>query len=425
MIKKILSYSDFLILFSTFLPYVINSIGLRFEHILIYFIFIVLLIKGEIVHFKKLKFTSVIFLLFFIIIIISFSTAINEVNFDLEFLATFENYFQTFVLFLIFNRLLLSENFFSIQRMIRINLLFHILLSLNTCLVLMEVLTPYAEYVLPYFVRGTEDGIRMSTSSMGRYMGVYDQTFISGFAYSLGLLTWIYNLEVKRKKNILLDGLILVLILIGGFASVSKVFFIVGILLGVGLFLFVGKTKTKVMAMVFSSVFLFLLAPVLVDNWAGFEYLQELFFGIIDESSLTKITSGRLGNETGIYSVVLQGDFPVIFGKGFTLSNLPFFDSEFVQLFIQGGIIAIFLYFLIILKNFLIWLSLKKVFLKEKALLLAVMILGLVTAFGGPVFLMNRVRAFYFLQLFFLYKMSCSIQNNKDKRKLFNEFSNS
>jgi hypothetical protein len=396
-----------------------NSIGLRFDHLLIYLIFTILLVRGDIFHFRTFSFTSIIFLLFAIIILISFSTLINDITLNLEFLATFENYLQTLVLFLIFNHLLLSKNLFTIERMLSINTLFHILLALNSCLIILEVLTPYAEYVITYFVRSPEEGIRISTSSMGRYMGVFDQTFISGFAYSLGLLTWIYNFETKRKKNLLFYGLLLVLMLIGGFASVSKVFFIVGALLSLGLFLFIAKIKTKIIAIVFGAIFIFFVTPVFISDWSGFNYLQELFYGIVDESSLEKITSGRLGNETGIYSIALKTDFPIMIGKGFTLNNLPFFDSEFVQIFIQGGLIAIFLYLLVLIKNFYIWISIKGNFYKEKGLLFAVLLLGVITAFGGPVFLMNRVRVFYFLQLFFLYKISCSIQNRKIRNKTF------
>ncbi|WP_143057790.1 hypothetical protein [Maribacter orientalis] len=299
--------------------------------------------------------------------------------------------------------------------MLNLNTLFHVLLAFNTCLIILEILTPYAEYFLPYFVRSPEEGLRIGTSSMGRFMGIFDQTFISGFAYSLGLMTWVYNFEKKRVKNLLFEGMLLLLLLIGGFASVSKVFFIVGILLSLGLFLFIAKTGTKIMALVFGSIFVLFIAPIFINNWIGIDYLQELFYGIVGETSLDKITSGRLGNDTGIYSTVLPQDFPMLIGAGFTLYNLPFFDSEFVQFFVQGGLIAIVLYFLILLKNISIWFSLKRKFYKEKGLLFAVLVLGFITAFGGPVFLMNRVRVFYFLLLFFLYKISVSVKNEKIK----------
>ena len=87
------------------------------------------------------------------------------------------------------------------------------------------------------------------------------------------------------------------------------------------------------------------------------------------------------------------------------MGSLPFFDSEHVQFYFQGGVVAIFAYFLIYFRNYQLTFQLGKYLRNERFLFVAILSLAVFTAFGGPVFFMNRVRIFFFLQLFFLYRL--------------------
>ena len=397
---------DYLLLMAIFLPYIPNGNGLRVEHIIVYSVFIFLLLARWIPRYRIHSYSTVLMLYGLIFVHVSISTIINQVLTDLKFLANFENYLETFVLFLIFNALLGRKQFFTKKRMLKLNRFFHILLAANSILILFEIFTPYADNIIQYYVQGGGEGFRQDTNSMGRYTGVFDIVFAGGFAYSLGLITWIYNFSVQRRKNLVFQVILLILILIGGFGSVSKVFFLGGILISLILFLRLGSIKPKITLAVLGSIAIALIAPYLIEDWKGFGLFEEYWNRFMKGSAVETISSGRLGSDSGIYSMALNSDVPLFFGKGFTMGNLPFFDSEHVQFYYQGGIVAIIAYILIYLKKIQLCFSLKRGFETERMLFLAILLLAIFTAFGGPVFFMNRVRIFFFLQIFYLYHLS-------------------
>lgn len=403
--KFVSKHLDIILILGIFLPYIPGGNGLRIEHLLVYFIFLFLLLNGKITGVRIRPYSSILFLYTLILIHTCISSVVNQVELDLRFLANIENYVETFILFLIFNALIFMRGYFNMERMIRINRLFHLLLAANTILILFEIFTPYAEIVIQYYVPEASDELRFDTSSMGRYTGVFDLVFASGFAYSLGLITWVYNFVKTRNHNSLNQVALLVLILIGGLASVSKVFFLGGIPIAVWTFIRLGRIQRKILLTIYGSIAIALLLPYFVKDWQGYNLFEDFWTRFVKGSAIDTLSSGRLGNQDGIYSMVLNRDVNFFFGKGFTMGDLPFFDSEHVQFYYQGGIVAFVAYLLIMLKNFSLWSTLDRGFKNEKVVLLGILILGLMTAFGGPVFFMNRVRIFFFLQVFYLYKL--------------------
>jgi len=405
--RLILNKIDYIVLFSAFLPYLIINKGIRIEHLVVYLLFLILLLKGSLFNFKKNSSLTVIFLFILISYVVVISSLVNDLPLDRSFLSNFENYIETIVLFLIFNSLLAKKKFFTKDRMLGINTFFHFLLAINTCIILLEIFTPFADYFLRFYVDNDLEGYsRNATNSMGRYMGVFNQPLESGFAYSLGLLTWVYNFTNKGGISKLLQIILLLLILIGGLASVSKVFIFGGLIISSILFFVQLKNKTTLLFLIIGLISFYFVTPFLIKDWQGYSYLEEKIIGITSELSVRSITAGRIGSETGIYSAVGKKDISLFYGQGFTLGDLPYFDSEYIQIIYQGGGIALIMYLLMIIKNFRTCFFLSNRFSKEKIFLFAILVLGLFTALGGPVFLMNRVRIFFFLQLFFLYKLS-------------------
>ncbi|MDC6354877.1 MULTISPECIES: hypothetical protein [unclassified Robiginitalea] len=403
--NRIVKNIDYILLMAIFLPYIPNGNGLRVEHLVVYSIFLILLLSGRFQKLRIFPHSSVVFLYGFLFIHVCISTIVNQVPVDLKFLANFENYTETFVLLLILNSLVVRRSFFTRERMFRLNRVFHILLGLNTVLILLEIFTPYSDSIIQYYVQNSSDGFREDTNSMGRYTGVFDIVFAGGFAYSLGLITWVYNFSLKGRKNFLFQVILLVLILIGGFASVSKVFFLGGILLASWLFINIGQVRPKIALAVLASITLALVAPYFIEDWKGFGLFEEFYSRFVEGSAMEALSSGRLGSDNGIYSMALSSEVPLFFGRGFTMGSLPFFDSEHVQFYFQGGVVAIFAYFLIYFRNYQLTFQLGKYLRNERFLFVAILSLAVFTAFGGPVFFMNRVRIFFFLQLFFLYRL--------------------
>lgn len=397
---------DYLLITAMFLPYISVSEGIRIEQVVVYLLFLLIFFKGRLLHFKNKSFITILSLYLGIVLLV-FIGSISYLNFSNEFfLANFENYSETFALLFIFNSMVNSKKNFTVKSMLRINTFFQILLALNTGIIFIEIFTPFADSILQYYVKYELGGYRVNINGMGRYMGVFNQPVESGFAYGLGLLTWFYNFTRKKKKVFLFEGILLLLILIGGFASVSKVFFMGSILLFILMFVTIGKVKDKIIFFTIVSFSLPLFIPLFISDWKGYEYLENQFLRNTTEFSMHQITAGRIGDESGIFSQVIDADLIFLIGRGFTQGDLPFFDSEYVQILYQGGGIAILFYLLMIFKNFKTCYTLNKLFYEEKILLFAILVLGVLTALGGPVLFMNRVRIFYFIQLAFLYKLS-------------------
>ncbi|MCW5516899.1 hypothetical protein [Muriicola sp. Z0-33] len=335
---------------------------------------------------------------------ISFANGLDP---DAMFLSNFENYIETLILFLIFNSLLIKREYFTIERMIKINTFFHLLLFVNTGLVLIEMFTPYADYFLELYVKNDAEGYRTATNSMGRYMGVFNLPMESGMAYSMGLLTWLYNFTQKKNKKIILEFLLFLAILIGGIASVSKVFLMVGAILFVAVFFMIGSIRNKLIFLFVGIFSLSTLVPLLTGGWRGFRILESQFIKITTNFSIDNITAGRLGSGSGIYSWVLNQDIlALIFGNGFTQAGLLHLDSEYMQILYQGGVISLCLYLAILIKLFIRCVSIDSKFYKERILMFSILLLGAITAIGGPMIFMNRVRIFFFIQLFFIYKLT-------------------
>ena len=405
--KYILKRIDYIILFSAFLPYAFVNAGVRIEHFVVYTFFLMLVLNNKIFKFRKHSFAPVILLFALLVYFVSAMSLANGVVLDASYISNLENYTETLVLFLIFSSLLLKNPFFTSERMVKLNTFFHLLLALNTGLVLIEMFTPYADYFLGLYVKSDGGGYRTATNSMGRYMGVFNLPMESGMAYSMGLLTWLYNYLKKNRKNFLFEGLLFLAILIGGIASVSKVFLIVGILLFVAVFFMIGSFKKKLLFLIFGTISIMLVVPLISSGWHGLSILESQFIKITSNFSLNNITAGRLGSGSGIYSWVLNQDTAsLLFGNGFTQGDLLHLDSEYMQILYQGGLVSLLLYLVIIVKLFIRCLSLGKALYAEKIMLLALLLLGTFTALGGPMFFMNRVRIFYFIQIFFLYKLS-------------------
>ena len=410
MLKKVLDKIDFILLFSAFLPYLMISAGIRFEHLVVYGLLALLFFQGAFLRYNQTSFSPVIVLFLLIMMLVGIFSIGNNLALNGEFLAKFENYTETLALFLIFNYLLVRKNYFSINRIIRINTFFHNLLALNTCLVLIEIFTPFADQFLGYYIGVDDGGYRTATDSMGRYMGVFNLPMESGFAYSLGLLTWLYNFNRKKEKNNIFEAILFIALIIGGFASVSKVFYI----LGLGLFLFslfaVGRFRNKFFFLLLTVAVLSYIIPNIAGSWRGLNILDSEFTKITTQFSLTNISAGRMGGNDGIYSWVLDQDFTsLIVGHGFTQGDLLHLDSEYMQILYQGGLFALLLYLLIMIILYVKCAKLNKKIYVEKMILFAVLALGTFTALGGPMIFMNRVRIFFFLQLFFMYKLSRAV----------------
>ncbi len=90
MITKIINRADFIILLSTFLPYLIINEGIRIEHMVVYTFFAIFFLKGLIFNFKTKSFLPIVFMFFVIILLVSIGSFVNNERGDLTFLSNFK-----------------------------------------------------------------------------------------------------------------------------------------------------------------------------------------------------------------------------------------------------------------------------------------------------------------------------------------------
>ncbi|MCX5704238.1 MAG: hypothetical protein NT066_07105, partial [Candidatus Omnitrophica bacterium] len=223
-----------------FCPYVLPSLGLRGEHVVMYglfpFAFFSLLIRPAP---STLKYKPTFFILAMFIIIttwtlgVTFLGEIKYVSFH-KMAAHLENYTQPIAIIFIIGVFVKCRSYRESLGLFRkaCNILL-ILLSVNAVISMLSLFFDLSQMLTYFAVPVHDDDVAETISvaalarKMGRYTGIFNQPFECGLSYSLGLFAWVYLMHEKRHVN-MIDYIVLFLMIIGGSLSVSKAFILVG-----------------------------------------------------------------------------------------------------------------------------------------------------------------------------------------------------
>lgn len=388
-------------------PYLLAGAGIRVEHIVIYAIGSWLIarsfLSGQLrqvgVEFKTLAYVHIAIVVFIVLRTIFVSDGFLGI---FKLLADIENHVQPIVVILMTLGLTASLSATGASRALRLvcNLVIA-LLCVNTLVILLGFvfdLTPVVSRFVADQSVDAEESVSVIAAAMGRFSGLFNQPFESGAAYSVGLFAMIYLLSVGAIKRIWW-AIPLALVLLGGILSVSKVFIIVGLALGLGYFLWSGGLRIvngKVLIAI--PVLLAYPAVVYLPNWSGFEYFIRLFDGnsLSGESAISLYTAGRFGSDDRI----IESAFGTVFethplvGYGFGTRDGAI-DNGYLEYFYHGGVIGLALYALFLLV--LVACAMRALRQsKPEGMLAAVLAMFMIGGdFGAPTLTMNRSSIFF------------------------------
>lgn len=277
-------------------------------------------------------------------------------------------------------------------------------LTINSAMILFAMATGafglFGVWLPPGGLEG--DSVWRLSIEMGRFGGIFNQPFESGIAYSLGVISWVYNTRLEKLK--ILDYLKLLLLIFGGIISISKVF----ILIGLPLFLLALYWFRVSRRIIFNwRLFLvagsaFLAVGYLTSFWSGLDFFLRLFRPSAGQDLIDLYTANRFGgSETQVkeYFTWVMNRSPIL-GIGF--SPFQVIDNGFLSAFAGGGVLglACFIAFLLLL--------IRHCFrcvgmLRKLATLFILLMLG--ATMGGPAFTINRAGTLFWTMLPWIFLM--------------------
>ena len=396
-----------LIIIASFGPYLIKSVGLRTEHLLIYPLFIISILTILSKHRSISLFRSlsgILVVLIYITIWTIFGTIVNITNYTSygKIFSHFENYFQPISIIIgICTFIKFDSKNDAINLLIRISYVYLFLLSLNSVIVILSIFTDLSPIMMNFVGTSGVSGLTTweKTAQGGRFTGIFNQPMISGASHSLVIFLWAYITKKNRIDSI--RGIIVLLFLFfGGVLSISKLFFLGGIPL---FFLYLKLQKR--LRTIFNWKFFLLISVsiiivlIILERWKGYDFLISIFTLTKNTNLIYFFTGKRFGSRnttvTLLFSSVLKKS--PLCGLGF--GAVTVLDSAYVEFFVQGGLIALFAYMFLLIR--IGWLGLKEYKIKsDESIFLVILFLFLVGAgLGGPVITANRFSVVFWIIL--------------------------
>lgn len=396
---------------SIFGPYIIGQI--RTEQLFAYTNTLIL-ISLYTYHFKRVPRFIVPLTLWIIFICISFISFFSERNDDALIFGRIDSLFlpiSTLLFALAAVGLIGIHRFFGVFAWTTISLM-----SLNSLVAVFQGLKIIPINHLKNFWEPSEVIISTAEKSMtlARYSGIFNQPIEAGVAYSLAGLM----LVAIAKKNYRLLVPLGILLLLGGFLTVSKAFIIVGlpVIIAYSLLTFGWKYLLNLLILVFVT-----LIGLAVSGWWGFFSIVSLAFGsrigattevLFSSEKIQIIEPGQLTDETPI-DLILNGRYTGATQQADVLKeglgiNSPDFDSTNGNLFTGIGVFAperIYdsawafgaqfsgLIGIILIISILAWPAIYSVNTKNKQLItfsFSLSAILFVTSFGAPLLILNR-----------------------------------
>jgi hypothetical protein len=384
----------FLLIISSFGPYILPKFGLRLEHLIVYpagvILFLAISIAKKSWHKNVLIMMSIWLAIILLMVVVGFAN-MHEMAYS-HFLADFESMIQgvvlMFILMFLFSR---SSSHLVLEAIDVVTKTLITLLVVNTFISISQTLFG-SEWVFSYFIRSYEGmSVAAKSATGGRYSGIFDQPIEAGATYTLGLLSWGYLIKKNRKINTK-EFLKLLFLFVGGVLTVSKVF----ILGGIPLFILYLAPWKRISVFLKKSSFIFYGALILVlivagDLWRGFGFLSRYF--VIPDSiseALWLYTAKRFGREGSAVSnkfLEVWTDSPVY---GFGLGSIRVTDNGFLDIFYKGGSLALFLYIILIMFIFTQGIQALLQKREDGKFLVAIFILIVGINLGAPALVLNR-----------------------------------
>ena len=263
--------------------------------------------------------------------------------------------------------------------------------------------------IIDFFVANTNKGLSVSemAAQSGRFSGIFDQPSEAGLSYSLGILLWLYLFSNKKKIKSY-DFFLLLMLFIGGIGTISKIFLIGGSVLFL-MYLIYLKGISKFFS--FRAIFLgglisLLLYQFLQFFWIdGLEFLLRLFFLSPDTDLVYLYSAGRFGGSPTYLKNIIDEIWRIspIYGEGFAYELI--LDNAYAEFFVQGGIIGLAGYILILVSILKTCIWSYRYNKRESILLLFILLLIIGGGLGTPVLTVNRFSTFCWVFIFMIFQI--------------------
>lgn len=386
-----------LIVILAFGPYIVGPI--RIEHIYLYSLFIISMFRIAITKNKyfliKPNFLFIILMILYIFWIITVTILQNNFNNIIQIVAELESYILPIIVIIVTTTFFKYDKSNVDIKICKIFSTFILMLSINSVIAIISMLVNDISFLQMFHTGNIHNGsvsVAYKSFTMGRYTGIFNQPLESGVTYSLGLISWVYI--YGNKKNKIIDYINLMMLIIGGVLSVSKMFIIGGIPISILYYISTSNFEFKI------KPFKILLIPIMIlpcifilNKWNGLNYFFRLFNlkYIYNEGIFNILTGGRFGSQ----NATLTSKFKLILNEspvyGFGLASSNGFDNAYLQYLHQGGIIGLIIYLMLILV--IVWIGIELVklnLIKDAKLIGCIVLIILILGIGGPIITLNR-----------------------------------
>jgi len=336
----------------------LTDFRLRLEHIIIYPLFFISLLmhalkRSLLTKVRPLFLLVVLLSMNFVWLVVATLVSTGEGTLWVA-LANADNFVIPIAIIFVLSAFIRNYSGKDAQRMlVKVCDLLVIILATNCLLTIVHVITGISFFFQPFLPPSDAvTGLTVWDRSlnMGRYIGLFATPFEAGITYSLGLFGWLYAANVKKKRNIF-NQVLLVLMIAGGMLTVSKAF-----LLGLFIFIVYLHTDYKRAKTVYNwrlillVPLVFVLADIVVEKWAGLAFFQRLFS--FEERSLPDLgmlySAGRYGTSGSDVWVRVACVFRESPFFGFGLGNRSVTDSAYLYNLWHGGLVALLFQLLVL-----------------------------------------------------------------------------
>lgn len=410
------SIMPILIVISAFGPYIRGSI--RLEHIVIYPLLILALFSFLLNKDRKVSYFPIIIALCFasIILFASLSTLFGLIEVDLSrVFSQVDNWLQPASIAVI--SFVWGKHFPK-----AINWCIG-LLAINSMIQIYQASTGDIESIGAW-VLADDSGISVASNSAqnGRYLGIFNQPFELGVAYSVTLIAWVYQVvrgQIKRTYALLS----IVFIIIGGALCVSKAFIILMPFILIFQLLWeikyntINITWSGIASLVVALSIMIAIVVLSLSQWSGAEYLARLFDpSQANGNFLSFYSADRLGNsDTNVLAnfAYIEQTSPI---AGFGFSSVETVDNGWLDAYAQGGLPAVmFVLTLIIYMFFWGW---NHRHTQEGRTLSIIAIYLSLAILGAPALTVNRASIILWVTIFAVYANIVKIYKIKEGKIL-------
>jgi hypothetical protein len=408
----------FLLIAAAFGPYLVGY-QLRTEHLLIYlvvpFAFLAVLSRRRtILGYPPLRMilTCLILLTIWVTIVTTLSDTIEASPTDL--LSHFENYTQPIAVLILVGSLPVgctpARAAFLLRTLARTVVL---ALLLHSAFVFCSLYYDVSGIAHNFVGAPDTNGLTVwdKAESMGRHLGIFNQPFDNGVAYTLGVFLWGYLVRTKGQVSIPDLGT-LAFLLVAAALSVSKVFLLVGLPLFIVYLLSLKVLRALVgWRLLVVGLAVALVLTQTIPAWTGAGYLGRLVSiesDGTDIGTLSLYTAGRFGSDTtGVYVLFESSWYKApLMGSGFASERIV--DNAYAEYFLQGGFVGLVLYLIILSVIGAVSLVMCAHRLEAGRLLLFIQVFVVIAGMGAPVITANRCTTIFWVLLAAIVRVTCA-----------------